>query len=148
MRPSERGRQVIVRRAADGETTDINPPDFNARTRTHEYGGGDYVVYDGAVYFSNYADQQLYRQKSGSAPERITNETSDDRLRYADAVVDGARDRLIAVREDHRQKDREGAKHDRVGSLHGNSEAVLVSGNDFYSSPRVSPNGSQLAWLT
>ena len=82
MRPSERGRQVIVRRAADGKTTDINPPDFNARTRVHEYGGGDYVVHDGAIYFSNYADQQLYRQKGDSSPERITNECSDDRLRY------------------------------------------------------------------
>ncbi|HYW71697.1 MAG TPA: hypothetical protein VE961_11720, partial [Pyrinomonadaceae bacterium] len=53
MRPSERGRQVIVRQSASGKKTDINPPDYNARTRVHEYGGGDYVVHDGAVYFSN-----------------------------------------------------------------------------------------------
>jgi dipeptidyl aminopeptidase/acylaminoacyl peptidase len=147
LRPSERGRQVIVRRSANGETTDINPTDFNARTRVHEYGGGDYVVHDAGVYFSNFADQQLYRQ-SGGPPERITNETSDDRLRYADAVIDGRRDRLIAVREDHRQKDREVENTIASVSMNGNSETVLVSGNDFYSSPRVSPDGSQLAWLT
>jgi dipeptidyl aminopeptidase/acylaminoacyl peptidase len=148
MRPSERGRQVIVRRAADGQTTDINPPDFNARTRVHEYGGGDYVVHDGAIYFSNFADQQLYRQKPGSLPERITHESSDDRLRYAEACVDGSRNRLIVVREDHRQKDREAQNTIASVSMHGDSETVLVSGNDFYSSPRVSPNGLQLAWLT
>ncbi len=33
--------------------------------------------------------------------------------------------------------------------LAGRGEAaVIVSGNDFYSAPRLSPNGSQLAWLT
>src|SRR6059036_1591103 len=58
MRPSERGRQVIVRRSTDGTITDINPPEWNARTRVHEYGGGDYVVRDGVVYFSNFTDQQ------------------------------------------------------------------------------------------
>ena len=147
MRPSERGRQVIVRRSANGETTDVNPPDFNARTRVHEYGGGDYVVHDGVIYFSNFADQQLYRQ-NGGPPERVTNDTIDDRLRYADAVVDGPRDRLISVREDHRQENREAQNTIASVAMNGSSETVLVSGNDFYSSPRVSPNGSQLAWLT
>src|ERR1044072_2558669 len=102
MRPSERGRQVIVRCRADGTRTDINPAEFNARTRVHEYGGGDYVVHDGAVYFSNFTDQQIYRVHSNSAPEKITRQTEDDRLRYADAVVDRTRNRLITVREDHR----------------------------------------------
>ena len=148
MRPSERGRQVIVRRSADGTTTDINPPEFNARTRVHEYGGGDYAVHDGVVYFSNFADQQLYRQNAGSAPERLTTECGDDRLRYADAVVDDARNRLICVREDHRQAAREAQNTIAAVSLNGDAEAVLVSGNDFYSSPQVSPDGSRLAWLT
>ncbi len=148
MRPSERGRQVIVRRSADGATTDINPAEFNARTRVHEYGGGDYVVHDGVVYFSNFADQQVYRQNAGSAPERITTECGDDRLRYADAVVDIARNRLICVREDHRQADREAQNTIAAISLDGDAESVLISGNDFYSSPRVSSDGSRLAWLS
>jgi len=148
MRPSERGRQVIVRRSADGATIDINPPEFNARTRVHEYGGGDYVVHEGTVYFSNFSDQQLYRLRAGSTPERITNESQDDRLRYAEAIVDPARDRLIAVREDHRREKSEAQNAIAAVSLDGESEVVLVSGNDFYSSPRLSPDGSRLAWLT
>lgn len=147
-RPSERGRQVIVRRSANGETGDINPPDFNARTRVHEYGGGDYVVHNGAVYFSNFADQQIYWSKAGEAPQRLTNETDDDRLRYADAVADPTRNRLIAVREDHRVENREAQNTIVAVAMDSGREAVLVSGNDFYSSPRVSPDGTHLAWLT
>ncbi len=41
MRPSEGGRYVIVRHTPDGQTTDVTPKPFNARTRVHEYGGGE-----------------------------------------------------------------------------------------------------------
>lgn len=147
MRPSEKGRQVIVRRTSDGSTTDINPSGFNARTRVHEYGGGDYVVHRGIVYFSNFADQQIYRASADSPPQLISSECSDDRVRYADAVVDSKRDRLICVCEDHRQS---GEAQNYLVSvpLAGGTNTVLVSGNDFYSSPRVSPDGARLAWLT
>ena len=65
-RPSEGGRNVLVRRTADGRHTDLAPPGFNVRTRVHEYGGGAYVVADGAIYFSNFADQRIYRIGGGS----------------------------------------------------------------------------------
>src|SRR4051794_37780632 len=57
-RPSEGGRNVVVRRAADGGTADITPPPFNARTRVHEYGGGAAAVHREQVFFSNFADQR------------------------------------------------------------------------------------------
>ncbi|NEQ97330.1 MAG: S9 family peptidase, partial [Cyanothece sp. SIO2G6] len=52
-RPTEGGRNVLIRRSPDGPTTDLTPQGFNVRTRVHEYGGGAYIVHDGAVYFSN-----------------------------------------------------------------------------------------------
>ena len=147
MRPSERGRQVIVRRTRDGSTTDINPPEFNARTRVHEYGGGDYVVHEGTVWFSNFADQQLYRRTGNEKPQLVSSECRDDRVRYADAVIDAFRNRLTCVCEDHRQPGE--ARNCLVAvPLAGGSNTILVSGNDFYSSPKVSPDGSRLAWLT
>ncbi|HYT50197.1 MAG TPA: prolyl oligopeptidase family serine peptidase [Pyrinomonadaceae bacterium] len=148
MRPSERGRQVIVRQTSDGKRVDINPPDFNTRTRVHEYGGGDYVVHNGAVYFSNFTDQQIYRQNGDTKPERVTTECADDRVRYADAIVDAARDRLIAVREDHRQSDQQADNSIVAISIKDGTTTVIASGNDFYSSLRLSPDGSRLAWLT
>ena len=148
MRPSEGGRQVIVRRASDGSTVDVNPPGFNARTRVHEYGGGDYVACDSIVYFANFADQQLYRQAPNSDPQSISGGSTDAQIRYADFVVDASRNRLISVREDHLEQDREAVNVLAGLPLDGGAAQVLISGNDFYSSPRLSPNGSRLAWLT
>ncbi len=148
MRPAEQGRHVIVRRTPDGRTADVTPPGFNARTRVHEYGGGAYTVSRGVAFFSNFSDQRLYRQDPGGAPRPITPPVP---LRYADGVVDGRRGRLVCVREDHTAAGREAVN--TIVSLpceSGGSDPgrVLVSGNDFYSSPRLSPDGSCLAWLT
>ena len=159
MRPSEGGRQVIVRHPRDGQRVDVTPREFNARTRVHEYGGGDYAVLDGMVYFSNFASQELYRQTPSEAPKPIAKESGQDArdpqagmpalpdLRYADAIVDTKRDCLICVREDHREKDREATNALVAIPCDGGAVKVLVSGNDFYSSPRVSADGSRLAWL-
>ena len=145
MRPTEGGRYVIVRRTPDGKTLDVTPPPFNARTRVHEYGGGAFVVADGTVYFANYDDQRLYRQEPGARPTPITPGAD---LRYADGVIDRRRGRMICVREDH-SSGRE-AVNTVVGvdltGVHQND--ILAVGNDFYSSPCLSPDGSRLAWLT
>ncbi|MDQ1612296.1 MAG: hypothetical protein QOG00_2227 [Pyrinomonadaceae bacterium] len=155
LRPNEGGRTCIVRRTPGGELRDMTPPDFNARTRVHEYGGGDFVVHEGTIYFSNFADQRLYRQTPDApAPEPLTPESNAE-LRYADAIMDAARQRLIAVREDHRGAAATGA-HEPANTLvalslnadeNADGGRVLASGYDFYSSPRLSPDGQQLAWL-
>lgn len=42
-------------RTPDGKAEDVlSDPAFNARTRVHEYGGGEYVVGKAAIYFSNF----------------------------------------------------------------------------------------------
>src|SRR5260221_3035276 len=147
-RPSEGGRQVIVRRTSDGRTVDVNPPGFNARTRVHEYGGGDYVAHDSIVYFANFADQRLYRQAPNSDPQLISEDSTDAQLRYADLVFDASRNRLISVREDHREPGREAVNTLVALSLNGGAAQVLTSGSDFYSSPRITSKGDRMAWLT
>lgn len=149
LRPAEGGRNCIVARAPDGQIRDVTPHGFNARTRVHEYGGGDFVASDGIVTFSNFADQCVYRQNFLTSPEPITFE---EKFRYSDFVMDERRMRIIAVREDHSVAGREAVNAIAILSLNAseNNEGgrVLVSGNDFYSSPRISPDGSRLAWLT
>ncbi len=54
-RPSENGRYVVVQ-WHNGQKRDVTPPDFNARTRVHEYGGGSFAVYQGSLIFSNFSD--------------------------------------------------------------------------------------------
>lgn len=142
-RPSEGGRYVIVRHAG-GITEDVTPAGFNARTTVHEYGGGAYLVHDGTVYFSNFAGQRLYRQRPGSEPVPLTPES---KLRFADYNFDARRNRLLAVREDHTGEDVVNTIA-AIDAEAGGEGHVLVSGNDFYSNPRVSPDGARLAWLT
>jgi dipeptidyl aminopeptidase/acylaminoacyl peptidase len=145
-RPQEEGRQVIVRRRADGSITDANPAPFNARTLAHEYGGGAYLVLgDGTIVFSHYDDQRLHRI---DAAGRVAPLTHGEALRYADAAHDAARNRLIAVREDHREPAREAVNTLVAIDLASGREEVLAGGHDFYASSTVSPDGQRLAWLT
>ncbi|MEW6210940.1 MAG: prolyl oligopeptidase family serine peptidase [Acidobacteriota bacterium] len=144
-RPSEQGRNVIVRRTPDGKTSDITPPSFNTRTRAYEYGGGAYTVSRGEIYFSNFADQLLYHQTFDGEPRPLT--TAPD-YQYADAVVDESRHRLISIREDHTSHTRETTNAIVAIDLKGSAcGEVLLSGHDFYSSPRLSPDGKRMAWL-
>ncbi|MBI3958393.1 MAG: prolyl oligopeptidase family serine peptidase, partial [Chloroflexi bacterium] len=145
MRPQEKGRYVVVRYTPDGQIADVNPAPFSARTRVHEYGGGAYTVHDGTLYFTNFADQRLYRQQPGGAPEPLTPEGID--IRFADCVMDSQRNRLIGVREDHRAADREAVNTIAALDLGtGGAGQVLISGSDFFASPRLSPDGTQLVW--
>jgi len=146
LHPEEAGRYTLMRRNPDGQITEIVAAPFSARTLVHEYGGGAFVVADATVYFSNFADQRVYRQDPGSRPRPITPEGD---MRYADGVIDRERRRLICVREDHTATRREPVNSLVSLDSEGNQSAnVLVSGNDFYSSPRISPDGTHLAWLT
>ncbi len=144
-RSQESGRKVIVRRSPDGRATDVTPASLNARTRVHEYGGGDYAVSDGTIVFANFTDQRLYVQRVGSPPRPLTPAAS---LRYADGQIDRRRNLLFCVCEDHTGHGEAINTLVSIDLQGGGAGNVLVSGNDFYSSPRLSPDGSQLAWLT
>jgi dipeptidyl aminopeptidase/acylaminoacyl peptidase len=148
MRPAEGGRNVIVRYAADEQTADVNPPPFNARTRVHEYGGGAFAVHRGTIYFANFSDQRLYRQTLAGEPEPLTPEPPVPAgLRYADAVIDEARNRLICVREDHTVGGEAVNTIVAIDLDAGGPGDVLCEGYDFFATPRLSPDGAQLAWL-
>jgi dipeptidyl aminopeptidase/acylaminoacyl peptidase len=146
-RPHEGGRTVLVRRAPGGPKEDLTPLPFNVRSRVHEYGGGAYAVREGVIVLANYADQRVYRlDAAGLMP--ITQE-SGGQLRYADFELDLARDRVLAVREDHRS---DGEPSNAIVAIGLNGAAgegrLLAGGHDFASSPRLSPDGQHLAWLT
>ncbi|MBN1920314.1 MAG: S9 family peptidase [Anaerolineae bacterium] len=145
-RPNEGGRNVIVRRTADGAIEDLLPAPFNARTRVHEYGGGSMAVHAGSVIFSNFSDQRLYHLRPGGAPEALTP-ASD--LRYADMTVDATRGLLFCVREDHRAPHKEAQNTLVRLMLAGDPEGGtgVAEGYDFYASPRLNLDGNQLAWL-
>ena len=145
-RPDEGGRCAAMRLTADGALSEVTTPAHNARTRVHEYGGGALAVSNGVAYFSNFADQRLYRRPvdGSEAPAAIT---PDIAVRYADATVDDARGRLICVAEDHRRAGREPENLLVAVPTGGGEPAPVHRGFDFYASPRLSPDGGRLAWV-
>jgi dipeptidyl aminopeptidase/acylaminoacyl peptidase len=151
-RPQEQGRNVVVRAGAEGGApADLNPAPFNARTRVHEYGGGAWTVADGTLCFSHFADGRLYRLPRGTgAPQPLTAAPArPNDWRFADGLIDKRRNRWIGVREDHTGAGLPVNALVAVDLADPGADAgrVLASGHDFFSSPRLSPDGSQLAWL-
>jgi dipeptidyl aminopeptidase/acylaminoacyl peptidase len=144
-RPAEGGRNVVVACGADGRCGDVNPAPFDARSRVHEYGGGAFAVADdGELFFCHDQDQRIWRMRRGEAPRPVTKGGAP---RYADARLDAARGRLVAVREDHSGGGEAVATIVAV-DLGSGDETVLASGHDFFSSPRLSRDGHRLAWLS
>jgi len=144
-RPTEKGRNVLVMLSSDGIVKDITPQPFNIRTRVHEYGGGAYLIEDETVYFSNHQDGRVYQQQVGKSPEAITAEST---MRYADFVLDESRNRLICIAEDHSLADSEAVNSIVAIALSTGEITTLVSGNNFYTSPNISPDGKQLAFIS
>jgi dipeptidyl aminopeptidase/acylaminoacyl peptidase len=153
-RPGNRGRQTVVRRRADGTIEDVTPPDFNARTRVHEYGGGAYLPADGIVYASSFDDGRAWRFEHPGEPGSPL--TPEGAWRYADFELDRGRRRLYAVREDHTAggvpRSPTEARNELVAIALDRppEEAVtaIAGGHDFVAAPRLSPDGRRLAWLT
>jgi dipeptidyl aminopeptidase/acylaminoacyl peptidase len=150
-RPAEGGRNVVVRGDPFSSPVDVTPAGFNVRTMAHEYGGGAYCAHRGTVVFSNFEDQRLWRQDPGGKPEPITPEVADGGWRFADGRVTADGRWWLGVRERH---DLGPAVKDVVNELvvvamDGSGEPrTIVGGADFYSDPRISPDGTRLAFLT
>ncbi len=143
-RPQEAGRSVLVRLDRQGEVADVTAEDANVRTRVHEYGGGACVVDAGEAFYVNFSDQRVYRQRHGGPGVPVTHEEA---VRYADLVVDRRGQRLFCVREDHRVG---GEPLNALVAIDLRTSAevtVVATGHDFYSTPRLAPDGASLAWL-
>jgi len=171
-RPSEGGRTAVMRHSA-GATAEITPPDAYVRTLVHEYGGAAWWADRGVLYYSDLSDQRLRRLTPGDLPVFLTPEPLVERgLRYADGRVTPDGRWLICVRERHPgalgpealNDSAKAAEQAASGVPAADSEPVnelvavatdgsgavvcLWSGSGFAASPRISPDGTKLAWIS
>ena len=149
-RPDEGGRQVVVRRTAEGSVVDATPAGVNVRSRVHEYGGGAYAVRGGVVWYVDAHDQRIHRCDDAVSATPITPApTEPGAVRYGDLTwsADGAH--LLCVRETHHGPGAEDVVNELVAvPADGAGEpVVLASGSDFVASPRPSPDGTRLAYV-
>ncbi len=146
-----------MRQTPSGDVVEVLPSTFNVRTRVHEYGGGAVAIDGERIFFVHFSDQRLYRcdiNDGGIAePPYPISPTPDSpcALRFADMSLDPSGAWLYCVLETHSER---GVVTNSVARLGTSREAAqdspleLVTGADFYSNPRVSPDGKRLAWLS
>jgi len=155
--PEESGRVVMFCAEENTEARKITADGYSVRTRVHEYGGADFSVKDGIIIFANDSDQRLYLQQGYNTPRPITPEPAFKHgARYTDIDISSTGDWIICIRERHTE---DGEPLDVINEIvkisltdSQSSEIlepeILVSGSDFYSYPRISPNGHRLTWTS
>ena len=149
-RPSEQGRQTLVRYKADGLHEDLLDMPWHIRSKVHEYGGGPYCFGDNALFFCHSSDQQIHRLCLRSGV--ITAVSQQPQCRFADLHYDPQRNQLYAVREDHTEVGQE--PHNALVRFAITADnpittpEVIDATHDFVSTPRVSPCGHWLTYLT
>ncbi len=143
-RPAEKGRTTILRRTGDGPVEEMLPLGLDARTRVHEYGGACWLVLGDGFVTSDLHDQRLWRVEGGVATP-LTPET-EQRDRFGDPVLLPGGTHLACVREQVADT----VTHSLVSvPLDGSGVVtVLWDASDFVCTPRLSPDGCSLAFLT
>ncbi len=142
MRPYEGGRNVLVRRDQNETQKDLTPAPLNIRSRVHEYGGAAFCVSEGTVWFVDGGDGRIYQIVGDNSPRILTR---PGRRSFADLVPDRRHNRIIAVCET--QGDGAEPENTLVSVDDSGTVQTLVSGADFYSFPRISPDGGDLVWI-
>jgi len=143
-RPQEKGRSALVRELA-GVCEDLLPAPHSIRTRAHEYGGAPYLATAQAIFYVLDSDQRIYRYDLANAETHAI--TPEGAYRYADFCYDHNRARLIVVCEDCSLDPHQPTSAIIALDASGGEIDMLAQGADFYSNPRLSPNGNQLSYL-
>ncbi len=158
MHPEQDGRVTVMRARCDGPALELLKSPWSASSKVHEYGGGAFLATEKTLFFVNAKDQQIWAlefqpddHNTRTSPNTPIQLTHLPAWRFADLVYDEQRQRLICIGEKHPDANAPplnmivsiALKNDNAGDLD-----ILVEGDDFYASPRLSPNGQELAYVS
>lgn len=141
-RPWQGGRVALMAWNAENLEQELLPLEYSVRSKVHEYGGGALCVGKEALYFVRDKDQQIYSLDHDKIIKKIT---SRDTARFADGCAHPNNESLFYVMEEHTGND---VINSIVKITLDGTIKKIAAGNDFYSNPRVSPDGKQLAYIT
>ncbi len=141
-RPVEGGRNALMSWNERQGEKELLPKEYNVRTRVHEYGGGALLIGASGIYFINDHDQQIHCLQPNGTIRKIT---SVEKGRFADGCEHPSKPSLFYVMEEHGDQ-----VINSIVQVDRDSGEIklLASGHDFYSSPRLSPDGRLLAYIT
>ncbi|MCD8475498.1 MAG: hypothetical protein LRY40_02080 [Shewanella fodinae] len=89
------------------------------------------------------ADQLFYRIAPNQEPVALTPQGT----RHADCISYSKGSRIICVREDHRLAGEAKASLVTINLNFAGEGDTFVDGHDFFSSPAINPDNTQLAWI-
>lgn len=140
IQPDGNGHHPLMRRDRQGATTIVAP---DVATTAHNYGGGAYVIARDRVIVSSAVDGRLYRvDRMGTVPLTPTGKHA-----WADCTVDPRHNRALCVHDDSTRT----LPVDTIAAVDldgGVTPVTVLEGHDFFASPRFSPDGDQLAWVS
>ncbi|MFP3854719.1 MAG: prolyl oligopeptidase family serine peptidase [Anaerolineales bacterium] len=148
LRGDQDGRYDLLRASPGEKPRSILPRQFSASTSVHEYGGGAFFVDGDVAFFSNSADQRLYRLEDGSAAPITPAPEVKRSQRYADGRGQPGGRWIVCVQEVHHE---DGPVLNQLVALPKDGShppQVIAHGHDFYSDPRFNAVGDRLLWLT
>jgi dipeptidyl aminopeptidase/acylaminoacyl peptidase len=148
-RPTEEGRVALMREGPAGTPEEVLAAPWNVRNRVHEYGGRPFTVLGGTVVFTNWADQRIYACDGTADPYPLTPEPAVRHgLRYTDLSPGPAGTSVLCVRETVTGDRPTDVARDLVEvPLDGTGPRSLGASHHFMSGPRLSPDGTRLAWI-
>ncbi len=157
VRATEAGRGVLM--CWDGkQAKEVLPKDYSVATRVHELGGGDFLVTHQGVYFSKADDHSVWLLDTHHHLQAIILHSED--CRYADFNITHDGHYLFCVRERHMPSSEQNKTievknelvrinltvQEKTTQEKTPTVDIVAEGCDFYSYPRVSPDGQYLCW--
>ena len=144
-RPQEQGRTAIVKLCKSDERHELLPLKYSCRSRVHEYGGASYVPTSEGVFFVNESDQQIVKI---NLAQEATSLTDAEDYRFVDLSFNEKNSTLLAIAERHSASGGEPENSLVSIDINDGSIVTLHSGQDFYASASLSPDGSKICFLS